>query len=158
MQSAWHNCPTINGVMQGAGRAFEATAVTASAADAKAEFKLNLERAYPKQAGVKSWTRTLTVDRTADAVALQDAWALERVSQLEFSFITTEQVTAGPGVVSLGRRARIKHDPAFEAAIDMKATDDARLVPVWGKLIHRVRLTRKSAPAVGQATFRIERA
>lgn len=157
MQSAWHNCPTINGVMQGAGRQFEATAVSAAATDAKAEFKLNMERGYPKEAGVKSWTRTLTVDRTSDAVTLQDEWALVRASVVEFSFITTEQVTAGPGVVSLGRRARITHDPSFEAVIDMKAVDDARLLPVWGKQVNRVRLTRKSPPASGRAIFKIER-
>jgi hypothetical protein len=157
MQSAWHNCPAINGVMQGAGRRFEATAVSAAADDNKAVFKLNLERAYPAEAGVRSWTRTLTLDRGRDNVSVEDRWALERPSLVEFSFITNRQVTASPGVVTIGGRAKLVHDTGLEAVIDLKTVDDARLRPVWGKQIARVRLTRKEAPAAGAAVFRIER-
>jgi len=157
MQSAWHNCPTVNGVMQNAGRRFEATAVSASADDAKAAFSLNLERAYPAEAGIRSWKRTLSLDRTRDAVTLEDRWTLERASLLEFSFITHLQVAASPGVVAIGSLAKLHHDPVYNAVIDIQAVDDARLEPVWGKQIARVRLTRKDAPSSGQAIFRIER-
>jgi hypothetical protein len=157
MQSAWHNCPTINGVMQAAGRRHEATAVTASSTGSRAEFRLNVERAYPAEAGVKSWTRSIVLDRARDAVELADRWSLERPALLEFSFITNEQVSAGPGSVILGGRARILHDPVFEAVVEIKAVEDSRLLAVWGKQIHRVKLIRRDGPADGQATFRIER-
>lgn len=157
MQSAWHNCPTINGVMQGAGRRFEATAVSASGDDNKATFRLNLERAYPAEAGVRAWTRTLSLDRARDAVTLEESWSLARPALLEISFITNRQVSAGPGAVAIGGRAKLIHDPGFEAVIDLKTVEDARLLPVWGRQIARIRLTRKDAPAAGQASFRIER-
>ena len=157
MQSAWHNCPTVNGEMQSAGRKFEATAVTAVASDSRASFSLNLEKAYPGSAGIRSWKRTVSLDRAAEAVILEDQWKLERSSLLEFSFITNHQVSASSGSVAIGKVARLRHDPAFEAVIDMQNVEDARLQPVWGKLITRVRLTRKGAPATGQASFRIER-
>lgn len=157
MQSAWHNCPTVNGVMQAAGRRFEAAAVSAQATDAKSEFRLNIERAYPKEAGVKTWTRLISLDRTADAISLEDRWELERESLLEISFITNQQVSSGAAAITIGGRAKVIYDPAFEAVVDMKVTDDARLAPVWGKQINRIRLTRKNAPAVGRALFRLER-
>src|SRR5579872_3323382 len=55
MQSAYHNCPTIDGVMQAAGRQFAASEVAYQAGDAKAEFRLNLAKAYPKEANLETW-------------------------------------------------------------------------------------------------------
>ena len=59
MQSAFHNLPTINGVMQAAGRQYEARDVSFHADDAAAEFSADLAAAYPKEAAVEKWRRTV---------------------------------------------------------------------------------------------------
>ena len=51
MQSAFHNLPTINGVMQAAGRQYEARDVGFHADDAAAEFTADLAAAYPERSG-----------------------------------------------------------------------------------------------------------
>ena len=67
MQSAYHNCPTIDGVMQSAGRQFAATNVSYHADDRAAELHLNLAKAYPPEAHLAFWNRTLRLDRSQTA-------------------------------------------------------------------------------------------
>jgi hypothetical protein len=50
MQSAYHNCPTIDGVMQSAGRRFAASDVRYHADNNTAEFHLNIATACPPEA------------------------------------------------------------------------------------------------------------
>ena len=58
MQSAYHNCPTIDGVMQSPGSQFAATNVSHHADDHAAELHLDLAKAYPPEAHLASWNRT----------------------------------------------------------------------------------------------------
>ncbi len=48
MQSAFHNLPTINGVMQAAGRQYEARDVTFEASEGSAELPRRLRRRIPR--------------------------------------------------------------------------------------------------------------
>ncbi len=59
MQSAFHNLPTVNGVMQAAGRAFAASNVAHTASQDSAELQLDISPAYPKAAGLTSWVRSV---------------------------------------------------------------------------------------------------
>ena len=79
MQSAFHNLPTINGVMQAAGRQYEARDVGFHADDASAEFSADLAAAYPKEAGVEKWRRSVRLDRAANAMLVTDRFALRAV-------------------------------------------------------------------------------
>ena len=51
MQSAYHNLPTINGVMQKDGREFAARDVRYRADERIAELSMDIAAAYPKEAG-----------------------------------------------------------------------------------------------------------
>ncbi len=72
MQSAFHNLPTINGVMQKDGRQYAARDVHYRADDDSAVFSLDIAGAYPPEANVAQWTRTLRLDRTHGLVTLDD--------------------------------------------------------------------------------------
>ena len=72
MQSAFHNVPMINGIPQKAGRAFEARHVQYQADDAAATLSMDIAAAYPEEAGVRSWHRTVTLER-GNAVVIRDA-------------------------------------------------------------------------------------
>ena len=63
MQSAYHNLPTINGVMQGAGREFQAKDVTFNETANRITFSADIAAAYPAEAGVRRWQRRVTLDR-----------------------------------------------------------------------------------------------
>ena len=100
MQSAFHNLPTINGVMQAAGRQYEARDVGFHADDAGAEFSADLAAAYPKEAAVEKWRRSVRLDRAANAILVTDRFALRGASgKIEMSLMT-------PCSGAAGRRAR----------------------------------------------------
>ncbi|MDR2628178.1 MAG: heparinase II/III-family protein, partial [Dysgonamonadaceae bacterium] len=61
--SDYHNTPTINGVTQKAGKDFRASGARFGKKAASSEFSLDLAGAYPEEAAVKSWKRTVTLNR-----------------------------------------------------------------------------------------------
>src|SRR2546430_1709024 len=76
MQSAYHNLPTINGVMQGAGREFQAKGVSFNETANRVTFSADIAAAYPAEAGVRRWQRRVTLDRKTTGVELEDSYEL----------------------------------------------------------------------------------
>ncbi|MGB7265583.1 MAG: heparinase II/III family protein, partial [Terracidiphilus sp.] len=68
MQSAYHNLPTVGGVMEMNGAEYEATKRKYETNDQMATVSFNIAAAYPSKAGIKSWIRTVTLDRVGDRV------------------------------------------------------------------------------------------
>ncbi|WP_321476370.1 heparinase II/III family protein [uncultured Paludibaculum sp.] len=156
MQSAWHNCPTINGVMQQAGRRFEARSVASSTDDKAAVFGLEMQHAYPPEAGVQSWRRQMRLDRAANSIAIEDQFRLSRNQSLELSLISIRLPReVAPGEVHLEGGFILKYDPALRAVIDQHSAADARLRPIWGSTVHRIRLTTNTPPLEGRYTVTI---
>jgi hypothetical protein len=77
MQSAYHNLPTIDGVMQSPGRQFAAREVRYEANGDHAQLQLDIAGAYPKQANVKSWVRTIRLNRGQD-IGITENYALDK--------------------------------------------------------------------------------
>jgi hypothetical protein len=61
MQLAYHNLPTIGGVMQQDGVGFKATDRKYASDEKRATYSFDIASAYPVEAGVKSWIRTVTI-------------------------------------------------------------------------------------------------
>ncbi|MBI5282006.1 MAG: heparinase II/III family protein [Candidatus Solibacter usitatus] len=159
MQSAWHNCPTINGAQQAAGRKFEAHGFKNTTDDSGARLEMNIERAYPAEAGVRSWRREIALDRVKGRVVLTDRYALSKRESIELSLITTRAArVSGAGEVTLDGGYVIRFDKAWRAAIDEHSSEDARLKPNWGPLVRRIRLAVSNPPAEGSCSVVIERA
>ncbi len=91
MQSSWHNTPAPAGHAQAAGRAHRATDVSASLSAAAAELALDLAAAYPAAAGVRSWRRTLRLDRGGPLIAIHDSWELSEASQRTVCYLITPE-------------------------------------------------------------------
>ncbi|MBI5085693.1 MAG: heparinase II/III family protein [Acidobacteria bacterium] len=159
MQSAWHNCPTINGVQQAAGRDFEARGFKGTAGDSQARLEMNIERAYPAEAGVKSWRREIVLDRVKGRVTLADRYALSRRDSVELSLITARAArVSGAGEVTLDGGFVLRFDKGWQASIDEHSSEDARLRPIWGPLVRRIRLALSNPPAEGSCSVVIEKA
>ncbi len=158
MQSAYHNCPTIDGVMQAAGREFRATDVSYHADDQAAEFRLNLAAAYPKEAGLKSWRRRLRLDRGRNEVAVTDEYSLAKApGEITLTLMTPCQVTQeGAGRLSLQGRAKVLYDTAaFAPVVEEIKLEDSRLRGSWGERLYRILLKAQNPPAAGSWTTRI---
>jgi hypothetical protein len=158
MQSAWHNLPTINGVMQDAGRKFAARNVRYSTDAKQASLTMDIAAAYPETAAVKSWHRTVRLNR-GTAVELVESFELGAATgPTTLSLMTPLDADASvPGTVSLkkagaagqdGVLARISYDPAhMEVSAEQRTLDDTRLSRVWGPRLSRL-LVRARKPAL----------
>jgi hypothetical protein len=161
MQSAFHNCPTIDGVMQSAGRQFAASEVAYRAEDTAAEFRLNLAKAYPKEANLERWQRTLRLDRAKNEIEIADEYKLTRAAR----DVTLTLMTAGKptqesaGVLALPNNVKVLYDArTFTPAVEEIKLEDPRLRSSWGDRIYRVLLRAANPPAESQWKMRITQA
>lgn len=145
MQSAWHSLPTIDGVMQGAGREFEATDVSYRADDRAAEFSLNLVRAYPPDAGIVSWKRTLRLERAAGTIELSDNYSLKKAPrELTLTLVTPCKVSdTGTGELLFSAAPSVNVAVRYDAAklkptTEEVALKDPRLRGAWGEHLYRI--------------------
>jgi len=150
VQSAYHNLPTVGGVMQSAAKPqYRASDVQYFADDARATVAMNLGTAYPEEAGIVHWNRTLTLDRAVDRIRLIEDFQLQKKVPVELSLMTPRVPTQGEkGKVVFAatekpaRDVTLSYDTALIVPVIEKidVTDDW-LVQRWGKVLYRVRLT-----------------
>jgi hypothetical protein len=164
MQSAYHNLPTINGVQQKDGAAFRARAVHHEATASRASMSLDIAAAYPAEAAVDRYERTMALDRRARTVSVDERYALrEWKAPLRLSFMTPLRPDVSrAGEVRLGSADGsgssfvLRYDAAqFGATTEEIPIDDARLRPVWGDRLARVVLVSKDKTLRGEQHFTI---
>ena len=167
MQSAYHNVPTINGMMQKEGRDYKGRYVEFKTHITRARLQMNLERAYPEEAAIRSWVRILTLNRDA-GIDLQDSFMLNEYkapSMLHFMTPRTVEVVepgliafrAGEASVELPARDIFMHydAEALEVNLETIVLEDTRLVAGWGERLTRVSLIIKGTGTNGEFAIRI---
>lgn len=154
MQSAYHNLlPTIDGVMQAPGPEFAARDVTCQADDSGVTYSLDIAGAYPPEAGLQRWQRTIRLVR-GQYVEIADDYALDhKPHSLTLGLLTPCSVeSAESGIIRLGTRpitperpsgsATITYDAAkFSLTVETIAIDDRQLRGVWGDQLFRIVFT-----------------
>ena len=168
MQSAFHNLPTINGVMQAAGRQFEARGAAFHSGDNAAEFSADLAAAYPAAAGVEKWLRSVRLNRAADSVQVTENFALRAANgKVELSLMTqcgvrpdgsNALILSGGMLGGAAVRIAIAGPGAPVIRSEEIAIPDTRLRAVWGAMLHRTVLSWPGVPATGELKFTITRA
>jgi hypothetical protein len=165
MQSAYHNLPTIDGVMQPAGRQFAASDVEYQADDRAAQFRLNLAKAYPAEAKLESWVRSLRLDRAANAIELTDDYALNQpAKEITLTLMTPCRVdtgTAGELALAMpsGKAVRVQYEGAvLKPSVEEIRIEDGRLRSTWGERLYRVLLRAERPPARAKWTVRFTQA
>jgi hypothetical protein len=161
IRASAHNVPLINGTEQIAGRDRRATAVTFSDDDGVTRLGMNLEGAYPEEAGIAAVRREFTFSRRCGAsvtvedevtvgcsplavqVPLYTPWAVEERQ---------------PGLLAIGTTPRsllLRFDPAvLRAAVEDVSIEDERLRSSWGTLLRRITLSFTADAAHG--AYRLE--
>ncbi|NEE02959.1 heparinase II/III family protein [Phytoactinopolyspora halotolerans] len=162
MQSSWHNVPEIRGAAQGQGSRYRARDVVATADESRFEVRLDLATAYPV-AGLQSWYRTATLDRTRRQVTIDDAWlfAADVAAGLTadvaeddrddapttIRYLLAGQVTpTGDGRIVVrplddARPVALRWDPGVvSATLTPRELDDPMLSDVWGPRLTRLDL------------------
>jgi hypothetical protein len=153
MQSAYHNLPTIDGLQQSPGEEFAARDVKYEANDKQARFTLDIAGAYPPEAGVTFWRRTIRLNRN-QSVEIEDAYELDhQPSSLTLSLLTPSGVILErPGEIRLtqnelpagrGSAAGVVYYDADKLMPSVKTIDitDTRMIHVWGNHLYRILLS-----------------
>ncbi len=168
MQSDFHNLPKINGVSQKAGREFRAGNIRYDAKDQKVEFEMDLHSAYPEEAAVKFWRRTIILNRgSRNTVEVKDRYELDEARYVlkQTLMCWRRPVLIAPGTIRLeipNESGGLKpvtiyfDDNIFLLDIDAIPIDDVRLQASWGDRIYRMLFTAKEVTLRDASTFRIE--
>jgi hypothetical protein len=166
MQSAYHNLPTINGVMQKEGRDFRATDVAYKSGTKIVSFSLDIAKAYPEEAQVQSWKRALTLER-GKQVILRDSYVLKsagRPIQMTLMSWRKPELTA-EGKIRLENPEELKDTkPVFilyeklqwSANLETLPIEDGQLRSSWGERVYRILLTAKQTPLRGESSISIK--
>ncbi len=165
-RSEYHNLPIINGFGQSAGREFEATSVLSTINDQQAQLKMDLAAAYPKEAGIKKWERSIQLDRSKEQILLSDNYQLEnKLASLQQVFMTIADVDlTKPGVIVLKGNGNIQLELNYDAkqwtaASELTSTEGMEynsFKTKWdGKLVTRILLTAKTLKQSGAHSFKI---
>lgn len=161
-QSAWHNLPTINGVMQAAGAAYAARDVEYQASETAATLRSELAGAYPAEAGVIAWRRAVQLDR-GRAVIVSDDYRLKAPTRdIVWSFVcAAEPRVVGPGRIALrpaagDARLTLAFDgEALQAEVETVEVQDPWIREFWGDRVYRILVRRRTPVQEGASTFRI---
>jgi len=152
MQSGYHNLPQINGCDQKDGKDYAARVISQK----PTQLTLELAGAYPKEAAVSSWQRTVSMKRKE--VCVTERYTLTgRKDSTRLMLITTVQPQLSePGVVALNTHHVVYDDSQLEAAIeDISSHLDPLLKGMWGERLFRIVLTVKSSKLQGEVRYRI---
>lgn len=101
-QSAYHNLPTINGVMQKEGQQFAAKNVSYKSSAGKVELSLDIADAYPDEAEVNTWKRSIIFNRGKDIQIIENYELKKAAAPTALTFMTPCEVdTTHSGKISL---------------------------------------------------------
>lgn len=152
MQSGYHNLPKINGIDQKDGADYAAELIKHK----RGQLRLELAGAYPAEAAVKSWRRTVAISESG--VTVTEKYKLRDYRlPTELIFMTTCRPSlSSPSEVSLGDHTITFDADDLEATIeDISSLLDPLLQRMWGKAMYRIHLSTKSSRLKGTLEYTI---
>ena len=145
-----HNLPTINGKTQSPGNMYKATDVIYHASKSAANFTLNLANAYHQDAGIRSWKRTLKLNRGKN-VQITENFELKEATQIVEHMMTCypckvhkegEVIINSKGINGVATDFIIRYNPiqlkVTVEKVKLDAPEDAGVARNWGDQIHRI--------------------
>jgi hypothetical protein len=148
--SDYHNVPTVNGVTQSQGINFKASNLKYKAGNSSVRFSLDIAKAYPVQASVNSWIRTMTLNR-GKGLVIEDVADMQKAEQVIQHLMTcypAEITNPGEVVIHYQRKDGqiidfvIKYDARQMTAkvekVILSTEEDLGVIAKWGDVIHRI--------------------
>lgn len=163
-RSDYHNVPTINGLTQLPGSSYKATNVDYKKTDINVQLSLDISKAYPKEAKVNSWQRTIVLNRGKN-VQVKDVINLESAES-----ITQHLVTCYPAEVKKegellihfkGQDFVVKYNPKQMVPniekVKLESMEDQGILKKWGDTIYRINFEVKKPKTKDQFTFTVSK-
>jgi Heparinase II/III-like protein. len=163
--SAYHNLPMINGYQQAEGREFAASAVKYNHKGNISQLTLDIAKAYPREAGIQSWIRTVEMNKR-QGITIQDCYrASVPLQSLSQTFMTTcETDLSTPGQIRFMLPDKRLATLFFNAAmwkisiekVEKGIPEEKSLATSWnGKPIYRIVLTAIAPDAQETLQYKI---
>lgn len=166
LQSQYHNLPTVRGVLQQSGARFKARDAAYSLQGGRSELRMDIAEAYPEEAGIATWERTVRLERDGvAAVTVRDAFAMKDgvPAEMFHSLMTPcEPAVEGEdgGEIRLtyapGKQAVVRYDAEhLRARIEKIDRMESRLRRNWGDNMYRIVLEERNPVAAGERTIAV---
>jgi hypothetical protein len=153
--SAYHNLPTINGQQQYEGSSYRATGVSYKKDKGGAVLVMNIEKAYPSSADLKTWKRTITTAIRSITIA-DEFEAAKPVASLTQSFMTVCSVDISQQgkiifTTAHGKKVLLEYGKEWQATKEIMpliTEEELGLKVTWrNQTITRILLTLRSPAA-----------
>jgi hypothetical protein len=143
MQSQYHNTPTINGQQQPPGKQYKAENVAFENRGREVRFQADLAGAYPEEAMVRNWFRTISLRRGKSITVTEDFRLEKNEGGTSVNIMTCLMPQLGPdGTVLLKGKdftLVMEYDDRRTALqIEKKDITDPRLTRIWGEAVYRL--------------------
>ncbi|GAA4814758.1 heparinase II/III domain-containing protein [Litoribaculum gwangyangense] len=159
MQSNYHNVPLINGIAQLPGAQFKATNTRFN--KNKKTFTTDISKAYPEDAGVKSWVRSCQLKE--DELIIKDLFSLSKtIAPNQINFMTWGEVNieASGKVIFKVQDETVQlnyNSNLLKPSIETIYLDEKKLNNVWGDYIYRLSFDAITLQTEGEYTFQIKK-
>jgi hypothetical protein len=164
--SDYHNLPTINGINQKNGSEYKSANASFKADRKASSFSLDIAPAYPPEAQIRKWMRSVTLERNR-RIVIRDEAELGRADSIVWHFMTACPVTlSAPGILSFSvgegkETLSLLFDAgAIEASIEkipLTTESDEQILMNWGDNIRRINLTAKNTGKTIKYKFIIQK-
>ncbi len=146
MQSAYHNLPTINGVMQSGGRNYYATEVEAELKEDAASLSMDIAAAYPREADIESYRRKITLVKEGN-ITIEDRFRYREEpgrGQCMLTLMTYEKPAIHRNIITIGDLGDIRVDGNASMEYEEIPIADPRLKQAWKHNIYRIKVHVRS--------------
>ncbi len=161
-RSAYHNVPLINGVEQRDGKQYRAKKVKYRNKRKRATFYIDLAEAYPQEACVDRWRRTVRLNRGKEVVVTEKYRLSEYRKPTEMVLVCCGEARhSGDGEITIDN-GRNQGTLLFDASkvtphIEKIDYQDAAIENSWQKrALHRIRLTVNSHDLKGKIIYTVK--
>lgn len=149
MRSSYHNLPTINGIEQKSGEEHKAFNVEYSCNETYDKLSMDIANAYPSEAGVDRWIRTMTLDRSGSgSILIEENFKFKNINnEVLFTLMTPcKQTLLKDGVVvfRISNKETVSLKFPNEKMVVSSETitiTDSWLNKAWGDSLYRVLFT-----------------
>ena len=161
-RSAFHNVPIINGMEQHEGKQFRAKNVKFSNKKKRVTMSIDIAEAYPKEASVDKWQRTICLKRGEEVVITEEYELREYRQPTEITLICCGKVKyngTNEIIINNGMsQGTLYYDSKqFTPHIEKISYQDPVIQNSWGeKTLHRISLTIRSHALKGKICYSIK--
>lgn len=166
-RSDYHNVPSINNLTQLPGPEYKAGKIQYSTGKSYSQLVVDIAKAYPAEAGVNRWERTIRLNRGKNVI-ITDLADLDVASSVTQHLMTSSpSEVRKPGEVIIHYRGKdgaqkdfvVLYDARLMEAtvekIPLVAKEDEGILSKWGDTIYRINFKSTSPLKKGQHTFRV---